>query len=128
MELTTLIDELADSAEAMTRTLRAIAGELARKPAEQPVVIEADQSSALARALALHPVMGARQRSIIRLVEREGDHGADTGTLSREMGYDQPNVYLTLQGLIRRDFIRRDANAHPHRYYLGRALLDGEDA
>lgn len=126
MPLSALFEDLADATEAMAKTLRQIAAEIDGD--EVPAASEAAPAgSALERALQLHPMMGARQRELIPLVEREGKRGADTGVLSRTMGYDQPNVYLTLQGLIRRNFIVKDTSSHPHRYFIGPALKPDAD-
>lgn len=124
MALPQLFEDLADTVEAMARTLREIAAEIGADEVDEDPLPAPKPGSALERALALHPMMGRRQRELIPLVEREGKRGADTGVLSRTMGYDQPNVYLTLQNLIRRGFIEKDTSQHPHRYFIGPALRD----
>ncbi len=42
------------------------------------------------------------------------------------MDYDQPNVYLTLRGLITLGFVERDHQTTPHTYRLTE-LLWGDD-
>jgi hypothetical protein len=120
--LTRLLSILADNYETTAAALRdfvavATAGEEG-PDATLPVV----GTTAVERAQSLHPHLGKRQIEALSLVEEIGSGGAETGTLSRRMNYDQPNVYLTLQGLVKRGLIEKDASQHAHRYYLSPLL------
>jgi hypothetical protein len=119
MTLATLFNDLADHTEATARTLRKIAYEMSAGTGPLPLPAT---GSALERALGIHPSMGPRQRELITLVEGIGARGADTGELSRASGMSQPNVHLTLKGMMTRGLIRKDESQRPQRYYLGAAL------
>ena len=81
-----------------------------------------DFVGAVARAQALHPLLGPRQAEVIDLLEKSGSEGTNTGVLSRAMGYDQPNVYLTLRGLSSIGLVEKDESARPHTYRLASIL------
>ena len=59
------------------------------------------------------------------LLKAEPD-GTDTGFLSREVDYDQSNVYLTLATLVRHGLVEKNSLSKPHRYRLGRVLRGAE--
>lgn len=115
---------LAEQQESAAAGLRAFAESIG------PSAAEADGDSrssgdAVGRARQLHPALGPRQAEALRLVAQAGPSGADTGTLSREMSYDQANVYLTLQALVRHRLLRKETTSVPHRYFLSSALSEG---
>jgi DNA-binding IclR family transcriptional regulator len=72
----------------------------------------------------LHPLLGKRQAEVIGLLAKEHPEATNTGKLSRAMEYDQPNVYLTLQGLIQANLVVKDATQRPHQYGLSPNLFD----
>ena len=45
------------------------------------------------------------------------------GVVSRAIGYEQPNVYLTLAALARHGLVVKDETTAPHTYRLGPELL-----
>ncbi|MBW3589530.1 MAG: hypothetical protein KY429_08945 [Actinobacteria bacterium] len=114
----TLAKAVLAGADAMARVLR-----------ESRLDIRTESLSehdAVTRVLAKHPKLGRRQEEVIRILESKGEEGTNTGVIARAIGYDQPNVYLTLQHLIRLGFVRKDDSQSPHRYYLDWQLLDEE--
>jgi DNA-binding IclR family transcriptional regulator len=68
--------------------------------------------------------LGSDLAEIIELLDKAGPFGSNTGFLSRSMGYDQPNVYLTLRGLIGLGFVEKDESGRPHSYRLSKVLKD----
>jgi hypothetical protein len=120
---TAILTALADAHEAAARTLRRHAALLDNGQANELTSAEAAAGSALERARAMHPQLGSRQEEIVVLLDEAGEHGLDTGVMSRAMEYDQPNVYLTLQSLMRHGFVERDASVSPHIYRLTGGLL-----
>ena len=106
---------LADALEAAARVLRG-----AGRDAAAPEAADIDSAVALAREL--HPALGGRQAMVIELLDAAEPTGTTTGALSRTMDYDQPNVYLTLRGLITLGFAEKDASTDPHTYRLGEKL------
>jgi hypothetical protein len=105
--------------DAMAEALEAAAAVLRRRSAladvESPTVAAA---GVVSRARAVHPLLGPRQAEILGLLEESGRGGTNTGVLSRAMEYDQPNVYLTLRGLIGLGFVEKDETTSPHTYRL----------
>jgi DNA-binding IclR family transcriptional regulator len=49
--------------------------------------------------------------------------GTTTGIISRALDYDRAKFYITLQGLMEREFAERDT-CHPRTYRLGPTLRD----
>lgn len=114
---------LADALEAAATSLRASAlihgSDLSSTP---PPSVESVDTSAVERARSAHPQLGERQAEIIDLLEAAEPTGTDTGSISRALDYDQPNVYLTLAALIRHQLAEKDATTHPHCYRLGKLV------
>lgn len=110
-----LLLELATLHERLAASLRADASALAHD--EGPV-------DPMARALERHPQMGPRQQQIMQMVIDAADEGIDTGVISRTINYTQPNVHLTLGGLIRYGLVRKDGSARPHKYYADHHLFE----
>jgi hypothetical protein len=105
--------------DAMAEALEAAAAVFRRHSA----LADADSSTVgagnvVSRARAVHPLLGPRQAEILGLLEEAGRKGTNTGVLSRAMEYDQPNVYLTLRGLIGLGFVEKDETTSPHTYRL----------
>lgn len=111
------VEALAGALEAAAASLR---GALNPARAEASAEVTDD---VLARARALHDKLGRRQAEVLSLLSEAGEQGETTGTLSRRMSYDQPNVYLTLRGLVAAGMVIRDAKADPHRYRLAPILM-----
>lgn len=111
---------LADALEAAVTVLRGGSAPAALVPV---VTTPPGGDDAVSRARALHPLLGPRQAEILSLLEDAGAQGTNTGVISREMGYEQPNVYLTLRGLITMGFVTKDESTHPHRYRLSETLM-----
>jgi hypothetical protein len=112
------LEEASDSLRKVSRVLASTLEERAPSGAQQ-----IDQtSSAVARAKEIHLELGPRQAEIIEQLEIAGDDGTTTGVIFRNIGYAQPNVYLTLRGLITLGLAEKDALASPHRYRLSSAL------
>lgn len=115
---TAILTALADAHEAAARTLRRHSALLGDDQVREVTSAEAPADSALERVRSMHPQLGSRQEEIVALLEEAGEHGLDTGVMSRSMDYDQPNVYLTLQSLMRHGFVERDTSVSPHMYRL----------
>jgi hypothetical protein len=79
-------------------------------------------ASAVLRAKAIHPGLGPRQAEILEELEIAGADGTTTGVIFRKIGYPQPDVYLTLRGLVTRGLAEKDESASPQRYRLAGAL------
>jgi DNA-binding MarR family transcriptional regulator len=118
-----LLETLADAAEAFAATLRQHANPISP---QQAVPTGNTPEDVVARARIIHPLLGKRQAEIIGLLAQEHPNTTNTGKLSRAMNYDQPNVYLTLQGLIQANLAVKDATKHPHQYGLSPNLFDPE--
>lgn len=118
--MTLTLEAMAEALEAAASALRRRAA-MADAPEEQPRV-----NGVVARARAAHPLLGPRQAEILQLLEEAGREGTNTGVLSRRMAYEQPNVYLTLRGLITLGFVERDEATSPHRYRLTSLMWDDE--
>jgi hypothetical protein len=105
--------------DAMAEALEAAAAVLRRYSALADVESHARTAGGVvSRARAVHPLLGPRQAEILGLLEEAGREGTNTGVLSRAMEYDQPNVYLTLRGLIGLGFVEKDETTSPHTYRL----------
>ena len=118
-----LMTDLADLHEATARRLR-----LFVDTGREPVTVRDDAPLAdrvVAAARRLHDSIGPRQVEALRLIAGEHPNGVGTGALVKAMNYDQPNVYLTLQSLVERNykFVRKDAAVSPHRYFITDYLL-----
>ncbi len=111
MDIARLHDETANR-------LRAYVAEANRQQAEGASV----ETRVLDQARKLHPSLGARQEEALTLIARSFPDGVGTGFLTKAMKYDQPNVYLTLQALIKQKLVRKDGAAKPHKYHLAEEL------
>jgi predicted transcriptional regulator len=121
-----LLNDLADLSEQSAKRIRLYLAEQKRSAAAKATVEE----RVLAKARELHPTIGTRQEEIIRLIASQYPEGVGTGYLTKTMNYEQPNVYLTLQALMRQGLVNRDDKSKPHKYFLGRKLTaaaDGEE-
>src|SRR5262249_29640221 len=122
MAAAAFLEALADALDAASATLRQRLAVLNLESYGQAP--DAVAVSAVERARAMHPQLGRRQAEVLELLERAGHNGTTTGAISRAIGYDQPNVYLTLQALINASFVEKDESAIPHRYRLTSRLTD----
>lgn len=117
-----VLSALADAAEAFANTLRQHL-----TPITPQLVPKGNRpEDVVGRARIMHPLLGHRQAEVIGLLAKEYPGTTSTGNLAREMGYDQPNVYLTLQGLIQANLVVKDATPRPHQYGLSPNLFDTE--
>jgi DNA-binding MarR family transcriptional regulator len=114
-----ILDALADALEAAVQTLRERSA-LLRSTDTDP----RSPPSATARARAVHPQLGPRQAQVIDELAKAGKEGVRTGAIVHAIGYDQPDVYLTLKGLQTLGFAEKNASARPHIYRLGPKLRD----
>lgn len=121
MDATQALAALADALDAASASLRQ---SLALHAADGGAEPGSPAGSAVDRAKALHPQLGPRQAEVLTLLEKAGNDGTTTGAISRAIGYDQPNVYLTLRGLMTLNFVEKDATTSPHTYRLTPLLLD----
>jgi DNA-binding MarR family transcriptional regulator len=113
-----LLNVMADALDAASRVLRQRLALIETTPGNNGKVPE----SAVARARAMHERLGGRQAEILEVLEEAGGAGTNTGVISRRIGQDQANVYLTLQALVRLGFVEKDDTTDPHTYRLA-ALL-----
>jgi hypothetical protein len=120
-EASVLLNAAADALNAAASTLRQHAIALS------PQVSDGQSLSAVERARVQHPQLGPRQAEAITLLEPLYPEGTDTGYLYREMDYDQPNVYLTLQGLIKLGIVEKNATTRPHTYRLHPDFMRNEE-
>lgn len=111
-EIPALLNAFADAFSAASATFRQHAIALS------PQASSGQPLSAVERARIMNPQLGPRQAEIIELLAPMYPKGTDTGYLHREMGYDQPNVYLTLQGLIKQGIVEKNVATRPHTYRL----------
>lgn len=112
-----VLDAMADALDAASRVLRQ-----RRALIEPPDAKEQIREGAVARARAVHERLGRRQAEILEVLEEAGSAGTNTGVISKKIDQDQANVYLTLRGLVRLGFVKKDETTDPHTYYLA-ALL-----
>lgn len=104
---------MAEALEAAAAALRkrvVLLGDEPHRPRSEQSVVE--------RARAIHPRLGPRQAEVLAILDRYGEEGASTGTLSTAMDYDQPNVYNTLDWLVKLGFVSKDPTSFPHVYRL----------
>lgn len=124
--LKNLLDELAELHQSTADVLRSYASRLDELPS---IPNKSPTTTVVERARRLHPSLGPRQEQVLAEVADAGQAGATSGQVSRAMEYDQPNVYLTLQALIRQELVRKDSAARPHRYFLhARLSVDDLDS
>jgi DNA-binding MarR family transcriptional regulator len=121
MSTAVLLEALADAFEAASTTLRQKVAIL--NLAGDSVTASAVQIDVIARARALHPLLGPRQAEVVRLLADAGPEGTSAGALSRAMGYDQPNTHLALQALVIAGLVEKDESTSPHTYRLTASLL-----
>lgn len=117
-----LYDAFADALEAAAASLRQKARQAEIAPGGEPG--QRLPLDAVTRARRIHPMLGPRQAQVIEVLEQHGSTGTNTGVISKAIAYDQPNVYLTLQGLMTLGFVTKDETASPHVYRLTPLLLD----
>lgn len=116
-----ILEAIADSYDAASAKLREQITllKLASSAAEPE---PATPQNVVARARAIHPQIGPRQIEVLEVLEVADTEGTSTGHISRIIGYDQPNVYLTLQGLMAQGFVAKDETTRPHTYRLAGPL------
>jgi len=119
-----LFSELADHHEAIARSLRAHVAAMPMHSDEHTDT--AFPGRVVAAARHIHPAVGSRQIEALRHIADAHPNGITTGPVAKKMSYDQPNLYLTLQALMRPQFnlVRKDDSVSPHRYYLTDQLVD----
>lgn len=117
-----VLEALADALDAASGALRQHLA-LLGPPAAPGADGQAPQG-AIAKARAIHERLGSRQAQILEVLEGAGDAGTNTGVISRSIGQDQPNVYLTLQALAGLGFVEKDETTDPHTYRLTPLLRD----
>lgn len=115
-----LLIDLAKLHDETASRLRAYVEESSRQQADEAPV----EVRVLRRAKQLHPSLGARQEEALILIAKSHPEGVGTGFLTRAMKYDQPNVYLTLQALIRQNLVCKDDTTKPHQYSLAAQLVE----
>jgi DNA-binding transcriptional ArsR family regulator len=111
---------IADALESAVRSLRASAALIAPSADDR----ERSHLTLVERVRSAHPALGPRQAQVLEVLERAGSQGISTGAISKEMGYDQPNVYLTLQGLVSLGYVQKNEASRPHRYSLSEQLIE----
>lgn len=117
----TIVSALEEASDLLRKASRALSSTL-EGTAPGGVQRTDQNSSAVLRAREIHPELGPRQAEILEQLEIAGDDGTTTGVIFRNIGYAQPNVYLTLRGLITLGLAEKDALTSPHRYRLAGAL------
>ena len=110
-----VLDALAGALDAASASLRQRLALLAAPPQRPP-------RDAVSKARAIHGGLGPRQGQILNELEKAGEAGTNTGVISRAIGYSQPNVHLTLAGLMRLGFVEKDSSAKPQLYSLAPKL------
>ncbi|UQS27564.1 hypothetical protein L1857_34595 [Amycolatopsis thermalba] len=121
------MDEAAAVLNAWSDALSAASAVLRQHALALSPAVEARALSAVDRARIMNPQLGPRQAEIITLLDELYPKGADTGYLHRKMNYDQPNVYLTLKGLIQQGIVEKDATTRPHLYRLTDDFMKPDD-
>jgi DNA-binding transcriptional ArsR family regulator len=120
MSTATVLEALADALDAASAVLRERLAVLnLASPSPSPA---ASSLTAVERARAIHPQLGPRQAQVLQCLDDAGASGATAGTISRTIDYDQPNVHITLQALVKMGFVEKDESARPHRYRLAPRL------
>ena len=114
--------------EAMADALEAGAAVLRRRAAAwHPGVSEAQHAGTLAeRARQIHRMLGERQEQMLPLLAAAGEHGATSGDIARELGYDHANAMITLNAMVKAGLLRKTESA-PYRFSLVPELLAGSD-
>lgn len=115
-----VLDAVADAWTAASDVLRQRAALLRELTA--PPMDETTDAGAVAKARAIHDQLGQRQAQILAVLEEFGEAGTNTGVISRRIGYDQPNVYITLRVLAGLGFVEKDETTNPHTYRLASLL------
>jgi len=113
------LEAVVDALDAASALLRE---RLALLPVAAAGVAAQQPPSAVELARAIHPLLGPRQAQIIGELEKAGPAGTTTGRIREAIHYDQPDVYLTLKGLIELRFAEKDPSSRPHIYRLGDRL------
>lgn len=116
-----LLTALAEAHATAATTLRQHIAALSPQPSDGQAL------SAVERARVMNPQLGPRQAEVIELLENLYPDGTDTGYLYRTMDYDQPNVYLTVNGLVKWGIAEKDITTRPHRYRLSSDFMRSED-
>jgi hypothetical protein len=116
MSSAAVLEALADALDAASGVLRQHLA-LLGPPTARGADGQAPQG-AIAKARAIHERLGPRQAQILGVLEEAGSDGTNTGVISRAIGQDQPNVYLTLQSLAGLGFVDKDESTNPHTYRL----------
>src|SRR5262249_22113759 len=120
-DIAVLLAAIAEAHEAAAATLRH------RVAALSPAPADGHPLTAVQRARIMNPQLGPRQAEIIEILEDKYPEGTDTGYLWRTTGQDQPNVYLTVNGLRQQGIVEKDATTRPHQYRLSSEFMsDGE--
>jgi DNA-binding transcriptional ArsR family regulator len=117
-----VLEALADALDAASGALRQHLA-LLGPPAARGADGQAPQG-AVAKARAIHERLGSRQAQILEVLEEAGGDGTNTGVISKAIGQDQPNVYLTLRSLAGLGFVEKDKTTDPHTYRLSPGLRD----
>jgi hypothetical protein len=124
------MDHLAELAVDLANLHEALAGRLRRFATELHIAAERDAEipfpdRVIAAARRMHQSIGPRQLEAMRLIAETHPQGRTTGELMKSMGMDQPNVYLTVNSLVKgnRRLLSKDQTASPHRYHLTETVL-----
>jgi hypothetical protein len=122
--LESLLSDLANHHEAIAQDLRAYAN--AAHERQTPLAEAPFPDRVIAAARSIHNAIGSRQVEALRHIAEAHPDGITTGPVAKKMNYDQPNLYLTLQALMRPQFglVRKDDAVSPHRYYLTDKLVE----
>jgi hypothetical protein len=115
------LEAVAEVLEQAARSLRLRAAQLGTSSEPGPATER--ETSAVERLRTLHPAAGPRQIEVVQVLDEAGAEGTNTGVIARRIDYDQPNVYLTLQGLTNRGFVVKDESTTPHTYRLATDLF-----
>ena len=112
---------LRDVADAVGRLAEALDGQVA--PASAPQAPAPDGKGRVPSDPA-GLLSGHRQRQIVRLTGMRLVEGLTTAAISREIGYQQPNVHSTLRRLEGMSLVERIHLAEPQRWRLVRKYRD----
>lgn len=116
-----LLEALAEAFDAASGALRQRAALLMPSPSRQ---LDPREATPVDKARALHEQLGHRQAQVLQVLADAEDTGTNTGAISRTIGYDQPNVYITLRVLAGLGFVEKDETTDPHTYRLTQLLRD----
>jgi hypothetical protein len=121
----TVLNTIADHLSALSVAVRELAEEGSTPPRSatpseqrQDVPLSVDANKAVAKAKALHPLLGSHQELIIRALADAHPEGLSAPQINPNTS-TQPNTYMTCDKLDVLGLIRCDTNTHPKRYYLG---------